>query len=46
MEDELVSVIIPTYKRSQFLDKAIKSVVQQTYQNIEILVIDDNISWA
>lgn len=38
----LVSVIIPTYKRSDMLIDAIKSVINQTYQNIEIIVIDDN----
>lgn len=37
-----VSVIIPTYKRSDFLERAIESVLNQTYKNIEIVVIDDN----
>ena len=37
-----VSVIIPTYKRSDTLSRAIKSVARQTYKNIEILVVDDN----
>ncbi len=37
-----VSVIIPTYKRSSTLARAIKSVAEQTYPNIEILVVDDN----
>lgn len=40
--NDLVSVIIPTYKRSTLLTRAIKSVVNQTYKNIEILVVDDN----
>lgn len=42
MKNELISVVIPTYKRSEFLKKAINSVIKQTYQNFEILVIDDN----
>lgn len=43
MEDKhLVSVIIPTYKRPDFLDRAIDSVLSQTYKNIEIIVVDDN----
>ena len=39
----LVSCIIPSYKRTDTLDRAIKSVLYQTYKSIEILVIDDNI---
>ena len=38
----LVSVIIPTYKRPTMLGRAIESVLNQTYDNIEIAVIDDN----
>ena len=37
-----VSVIIPTYKRSEFIDRAINSLLNQTYKNIEIIVVDDN----
>ena len=37
-----VSVIIPTYKRSDYLIRAIDSVINQTYNNIEIIVVDDN----
>src|SRR5690554_2886294 len=38
----MVSCIIPTYKRSETLVRAINSVLEQTYKKIEILVIDDN----
>lgn len=38
----LVSVIIPTYKRSDFLIRAITSVLNQKYKKIEIIVVDDN----
>lgn len=39
---KLVSVIIPTYSRPDNIIRAIKSVEQQTYPNIEIVVVDDN----
>jgi glycosyltransferase involved in cell wall biosynthesis len=38
----LVSVIIPTFKTNCSLEKAIISVVEQSYNNIEIIVVDDN----
>lgn len=38
----LVSVIIPTFNRPDFVRRAIRSVQNQTYTNIEILVIDDH----
>lgn len=37
-----VSIIVPTYKRSQFIQRAIDSLLNQTYPNIEVIVIDDN----
>lgn len=38
----MVSCIIPTYRRSDSLIKAINSVLAQTYKNIEVIVVDDN----
>ena len=44
----LISVVIPTFNRLEFLEEAILSVINQTYKQIEILVIDDgsNINYA
>ena len=41
-EAGLVSVIIPTYKRADKLKRAIKSVLNQSYSNLEVLVVNDN----
>ncbi len=42
MSDQpLVSVIIPTYNRPELLVRAVNSVKNQTYPNIEIIVVDD-----
>lgn len=38
----LVSVIIPTYKRSEKLDRAIDSVLNQTYKDLELILVNDN----
>ncbi len=42
MKRPLVSVVIPTYKRQKLLKRAIKSVINQSYNNIEIIVVNDN----
>lgn len=38
---EKVSIIIPVYNTGVFLRKCIKSIINQTYANIEIIIIDD-----
>lgn len=38
----IVSVIIPTYKRSDMLLRAIDSVLNQSFTNVQVIVVDDN----
>ena len=38
----LVSCVLTTYNRSKILKRAITSVLNQTYTNIELIIIDDN----
>ena len=39
--NDLVSVVIPCYNQAQYLEEAVQSVIDQTYPNIEILIIND-----
>lgn len=41
MKSSKVSVIIPTYNRAHYLPATIESVLQQTFQDFEIIIVDD-----
>lgn len=41
MENELISVVVPIYNMEKYLNKCVDSILNQTYSNIEILLIDD-----
>src|SRR5256885_2165082 len=41
MASPLVSVVIPIYNGLKYLDRAVASVLAQTYQPIEIILVDD-----
>ena len=41
MEEELISVILPIYNVEKYLEKCLKSVINQTYKNLEIILVDD-----
>ena len=40
-DNPLISIVIPYYKGKQFIEQAVKSVMNQPYKNIEILLIND-----
>lgn len=38
---ELVSIIVPVYNIEEYIDRCVKSIVSQTYRNLEIILVDD-----
>lgn len=41
MKTPLISVIVPIYKVEQYLDECVQSIRNQTYTNLEIILVDD-----
>ena len=41
MNKPLVTVVLPVYKVEDYLQRSVDSVLQQTYTNLDILLIDD-----
>lgn len=41
MVQPLISVIVPVYKVEKYLDQCVRSIVNQTYRNLEIILVDD-----
>lgn len=41
MEQPLISVIVPVYKVEPWLERCVRSIINQTYKNLEIILVDD-----
>ena len=41
MKEPLISVIVPVYKVEKYLNRCVESIVEQTYGNLEIILVDD-----
>ena len=41
MNNELVSVVMPTYNDAPYLEEAINDVLKQTYKNFELIIVND-----
>ena len=41
MDNSLISVIVPVYSTEEFTGKCIESIINQTYRNLEIILVDD-----
>ena len=41
MSNKLISIIVPIYNVEQYLTKCVESLINQTYKNIEIILVDD-----
>lgn len=39
--DSIISVIVPVYNVEKFLENSVKSITEQTYKNLEIILVDD-----
>ena len=41
MKEPLISIIVPIYRVEEYLDKCLSSIINQTYKNLEIILVND-----
>ena len=39
--NELISIIVPVYNVEKYLERCVNSIINQTYKNIEIILVND-----
>lgn len=39
--EKLISVIVPVYNVEEYVEKCVLSIINQTYKNLEIILVDD-----
>ena len=40
-DSALITIVVPIYKVEQYLDDCVQSLINQTYNNLEIILVDD-----
>ena len=43
MNNPLISVIVPVYNVEKYLDRCVESIINQSYRNLEIILVDDGL---
>lgn len=41
MKANKISVIVPVFNVENYLEKCVKSIIEQTYKNLEVILVDD-----
>ena len=41
MNKALISILIPAYNHEKYIQETIQSIIQQSYQNLELIIIND-----
>lgn len=44
VDEGKISVVVPVYNVEDYLDRCVKSIISQTYENLEVILVDDGSS--
>ena len=45
IKENLISVIVPIYNVAEFLTESLESILNQTYKNLQIILVNDGSKW-